>query len=462
MELDLSLAQLIFESLDTLAIIDAKGKYIYVNRRWVDWMGLSPENVIGTAVKDIVPDSKIDLVIETKKPIIAEFLYGNISPSDGTPKIVTYYPIIKDYKVIAVITFSIFSNFEMARGFGQRLSSLTHELNYFKDELRKLRGSRYTVDNIIGESNSICRLRTQIYQAARSNSTVLIEGETGTGKELVAHAIHGASQRSAFNFIKINCAAIPSELLEAELFGYEEGAFTGAAKGGRRGKFEMAHMGSIFLDEINQMPMSLQPKLLRVLQEKEIDKVGGKGTVEVNVRVIAAANTSLKKMVEKGKFREDLYYRLNVMQIKVPSLRERKEDISLLMEYLVKKLNRQLGVEIPSITPAAIRLLTKYDWPGNVRELQNVLERAMNMAWGRVLDTEHFEWFLENKSKRPVNMENFEGGDTSLKTIKHTIEKEMIIETLKQCGGNKVLVAQKLNISRAMLYRKIKKFDIET
>lgn len=459
MEWDSLLAQLILEHLDTVAVTDAEGRYIYVNKGWTQWMGMQPEEVLGKYVRDVVPNTKIDLALKTGKPLIGQILFEKRSGNEKQPNIVTYYPIKKEGKVIAGFVFSIFKDFDTALDFGQRLGHLTEELNYYKDELRKLRGARYGIESIIGSSPSMSKIRDQIIQAARSNSTVLIDGETGTGKELVAHAIHNCGPRSAFNFVKVNCAAIPNELLEAELFGYEEGAFTGAVKGGRRGKFELAHMGSLFLDEVNQLPLTLQPKLLRVLQEKEVERLGGKKSIEINVRIISAANVPLEKMVKGLEFRSDLFYRLNIMRITLPPLRERKEDIPQLIQALLNKLNYQLGVEVKSVASAVEKLLIKYDWPGNVRELQNVLERAMNVAWGDTLEAKHFEWFIDNSYSRD-NPVVFNGESVSLRGVKHSVEKEVIIETLKRCGGNRVLAARELQISRSMLYRKLRKFGI--
>jgi len=461
MQLDPALAQLLIEHLDTVAICDPEGRYIYVNEGWAEWTGIRPEDALGRYVKDVVPETKIDIVLKTKKPLIGHVLAeGKSGSKDRARVIVNYIPLMKNNEVVAGLVFSIFRDFEAALGFTQKIEHLTNELNYYKDELRKLRGSRYTIDNIVGNSPLVKKLKEEIYQAARSNSTVLITGETGTGKELVAHAIHNASTRSPFNFIKINCSAIPMDLLEAELFGYEEGAFTGAVKGGKKGKFEMAHMGSLFLDEINQMPLTLQPKLLRVLQEREIDRVGGNRSVPVDVRVISASNISLKKLVKERKFREDLFYRLNVIEIVMPPLRERKEDIPLLAAELIQRLNQQLGVDVKGIKPSVLNALIRYDWPGNVRELQNVLERAMNIAWGDELTEKHFEWFFENNGKKASNLADIIDETKSLKGARELTEKEIIMGTLEKYGGVKTITAQKLGISRTALYKKMKKFGI--
>ena len=461
MKLDPAITQAIIDHLDTVAICDPEGRYIYVNQGWVDWIGKQPEEVLGRYVKEIVPETKIDIALKTKRPLIGEILLANKSGEKvRTRVIVSYIPLLKDNELIGGIVFSIFRDFETALGFTKRLECLTHELNYYKDELRKLRASRYTIQNIIGKSNPVNKMREQIFQAARSNSTVLISGETGTGKELVAHSIHNSSTRSDFNFIKINCAAIPTELLEAELFGYEEGAFTGAIKGGRTGKFEMAHMGSLFLDEINQMPLALQPKLLRVLQEREVDRIGGNTSKPVNVRVIFACNVNLKQMIDENKFRKDLYYRMNVMEILVPPLRDRREDIPLIVEELLHRLNQQLGMNVKYVKPQVMKLLEKYHWPGNVRELQNVLERAMNIAWGDTLEEKHFEWFMDNRRKNISDLTPSFDNAITLQEKKRILEKEAILHALNHCNGIKAHAAEELAISRTMLYKKMRKLGI--
>ena len=245
---------------------------------------------------------------------------------------------------------------------------------------------RMTVDDIIGESESITAVKKNALKAAESTSTILITGESGTGKEMFARAIHFHSSRGDRPFITINCAAIPEELLESELFGYEEGAFTGAKKGGKLGMFERANKGTIFLDEIGDMSIHLQAKLLRVLQEKEIQKVGGKSGIKVDVRIISATNKNLPELVENGMFREDLYYRLNVLPLALPSLRERKGDIPLLVNYMVKMYSKKLGKNITGVSDEVMEMLEEYTWPGNIRELQNVIEFCINMAGGNKID----------------------------------------------------------------------------
>ncbi|HHY90067.1 MAG TPA: sigma 54-interacting transcriptional regulator, partial [Clostridiales bacterium] len=263
--------------------------------------------------------------------------------------------------------------------------------------------------------------------------------------------------RASGPFIKVNCAAIPSELLESELFGYEEGAFTGAKKGGKIGKFELANGGSIFLDEIGDMPLNMQAKLLRVLQDKEIERVGGTKSIPLDVRIIAATNRDLEKMIEQGKYREDLYYRLNVVSINIPPLRERPEDLEPLVQYLLAKISKEVGNYVTQISPQAMKYLESYSWPGNIRELGNVLERAINLVdYGKEIQVNHLP---RNIRKSEINMKS--RGNRGLKEILEEVEKEVILEYLKKTGGNRTETAKALNISRSSLYEKLWKYGIE-
>jgi len=312
--------------------------------------------------------------------------------------------------------------------------------------------SKYTIDDIMGQSLKVLSLKERILAAAKTKSTVLVLGETGTGKELVAHAIHRLSERRHKHFVRINCATIPENLLESELFGYEPGAFTGAVKGGGTGKFEIASGGTIFLDEIGDMPLFLQAKILRVLQEREIEKVGGKAPIPVDVRVIAATHCDLLQLVETGKFRKDLYYRLHVVPITVAPLRERYEDIPMLVDYFITKFAVEFDVEKPAVDVALLRDFLAYDWPGNVRELSNVMEAAVSLCNG-IINSEH--WF------RPSADQN-KNEESLLSTLTDDAEKEAILAALRQYGGNKIKVADSLGISRSSLYNKLHKYNIST
>ena len=286
----------------------------------------------------------------------------------------------------------------------------------------------------------------------------MITGETGSGKELVAHSIHKLSQRSLFNFVSLNCAAIPNELFESELFGYEEGSFTGAKKGGKFGKVEIANNGTLFLDEIDNLTFSMQAKILRFLQEKEIYHVGGDFAIPINTRVIAATNQDPEELVNKNKMRKDLYYRLNVVEIKVPPLRERIEDIPEITESLVKTLSSapERGVKtIEKIDERVYELLMEYDWPGNIRELSNIVERAVNRCYERTLKTEHFVDFRRRIDKESRSQMFSIGAGKTLKEIKSEAEKCAVKAALSRNGGNITRAADELGISRQMLHRKL-------
>lgn len=349
---------------------------------------------------------------------------------------------------------------------------------------------KMTMDDIIGESKIMKKVKDNALKASQSTSTILITGESGTGKELFARAIHFHSDRGDKPFIAINCAAIPEELLESELFGYEEGAFTGAKKGGKLGMFERANKGTIFLDEIGDMSIHLQAKLLRVLQEKEIQKVGGKAGIKIDVRIISATNKNLLDMVEKGMFREDLYYRLNVLPINIPNLSERKEDIPLLVNHMIKVYSKKLAKNVSGVSSHIMSILEMYNWPGNIRELQNVIEFCINMTNEKIIsdveilknrfsmdDQTDFIDYIENNSydtqeiskkisKKSGNLKNIDENKKEaiiFRTIED-IEKDQIskaLEYYRPYKNDKDKVANVLGISRATLYRKIKKYNID-
>jgi len=455
---DFKLLKLVIEHLGSVAIVDREGRYVYVNDNWVEGIGVSREKVLGKYVHDLFPNTKIDIALETGQSVVGEIFKGEHTKSILP---ISYAPLIEDNCIVGGIIYTIFKDTEDLWGYKQKLDKMQNQLEAYKKELKSIKNSHYTIQNIIGNSSKIENMKKLIYQASRSNSTVLIEGETGTGKELVAHSIHNLSNRNNSNFIKMNCAAIPIELFESELFGYEEGSFTGAKKGGQKGKFELANNGSIFFDEINQLSMMLQPKLLRALQEREIERVGGKNSIQVDVRIIAATNIPLETLVEKNAMRNDLFYRLNVIKIKIPPLRERLEDIQLIIQGLINKLNIELGSKITGINPKVIEIFNKYSWPGNIRELQNAIERAMNIAWIGQLEPKHFnETIFQNKLSDETIRTSEESDDLSLKSKKNIMIKETVIEALNKSNGNKSQAAKLLGISRTVLYEKLKKYNI--
>lgn len=331
---------------------------------------------------------------------------------------------------------------------------------HLKEENRLLKetlGRHFDRRNIIGRSPQMVRLLETVAQAAPSEASVVITGESGTGKELIAGAIHFNSTRKAGPFVKINCAAITETLLESELFGHEKGAFTGAERR-KEGRFVQAHGGSLFLDEVSEMSTAMQVKLLRVLQEREIVRVGGEDVIRVDVRLIAATNRNLPDLVRQGRFREDLYYRLNVVGLEIPPLRKRIEDIPLLFQHFLDEFAAGNRKSISGITPAAMDLLIRYEWPGNVRELMNAVERAVVFARAAYLDVEDFS-FIKGVPKTLSEMPSEHAG-TGFNIPLEQVEKESILRTLEAAGGNKSETARRLGITRKTLHKKLKTYGV--
>ena len=307
----------------------------------------------------------------------------------------------------------------------------------------------------ISQNKDLQKTLSLAAKVANTNCTILIQGESGVGKEVMAKCIHNASSRKERPMIKVNCASIPENLLESELFGYEEGAFTGARKGGKLGKFELANKGTILLDEIGDMSLTMQSKLLRVLQEKELERVGGTKTIKLDVRVIAATNRNLEEMVEKNEFRSDLYYRLHVVPIHIPALRYRREDIMPLVRYFIE---RNGGDESTDLTPGAARMLEEYGWPGNVRELQNVIEYAMIVKTGDILEIKDFPQYLRGDGAEDGPAED---GPCRLKDAVERLEKSMMQRALKRNNGNKSMAINELGLSRRSFYEKLEKYGLK-
>ena len=328
--------------------------------------------------------------------------------------------------------------------------ALRAENKRLRDELE----NKYRINNIIGNSNKMREVYQMISQVSRSNATVLIRGESGTGKELVANSIHYNSKRLKGPFVKVNCAAIPNNLIESELFGHEKGAFTGAVKQ-KPGRFELAHKGTIFLDEIGSIEPDVQVRLLRVLQEREFERVGGHRTLKVDVRIIAATNKNLEQAVEEDSFRGDLYYRLNVFPIYMPPLRERKTDILLLADYFLERYAEENGREVKRLSTPAIDMLMAYHWPGNVRELENCIERAVLLCEEGAIHSYHLPPTLQ------TGKESGTLPDLSLEDAVGALEKEMIIDSLKNTRGNITLAAEVLKTTVRKFAYKSKKYGVD-
>lgn len=432
---------------ECLVMVDKNGYIIKMNSAYLEFLGISQENAIGRHVTDVIENTRLHIVVNTGEKEIDQ-----IQRIKGYDAVTSRIPIIEDGKVTGAIGKVMFKNYREVNMLYRKLEETSIQLINYKERLKKVQGNYYALDNIIGNNLKILELKETIRRVANTDSTVLITGESGTGKEIFANAIHEISKRQDKNFVKINCAAISENILESELFGYEEGAFTGAVKGGKIGKFEMAHRGTLFLDEIGDMSFDMQSKMLRVLQDKVVERVGGNAPKKVDVRLIAATNQNLLKKIEKGEFREDLYYRLNVLLLELPPLRERLDDIEPLCNFFISKYNNKFGIYIEKVDDEAMDYLLNYMWPGNIRELENVIERAYNFVDGNTIHVKQLpEKIIKGRGVISV-------GD--LKNNLNSLEKQLIVDTLKACGGNKSKTAQALKINRASLYQKLKKYGL--
>ncbi|TCK07883.1 UNVERIFIED_ORG: PAS domain S-box-containing protein [Anoxybacillus amylolyticus] len=450
-EVRMMLEAIIYSSEEAISVVDENGNGILINPAYTRLTGLTEEDVIGKpATADIAEGESMHMqVLKTRRPVRGARM--KVGPKNRDV-IVNVAPIIVD----GVLKGSVGVIHDVSE-----IQRLTTELNRARQIIRTLE-AKYSFADIVGESEEMKVAIEQAKLAAKTPATILLRGESGTGKELFAHAIHNASDRKYNKFIRVNCAAIPETLLESELFGYEEGAFSGARRGGKRGLFEEANNGSIFLDEIGELSASTQAKLLRVLQEREIVRVGGTKPIPINVRVIAATNVNLEKAIAEGAFREDLYYRLNRMPIYIPPLRARKEDIPALCRRLIQKLNQDYGRNVEGVTDEAMAKLLAYDWPGNVRELENVLGRAMIfMKFHEVMiDATHLPP-LASPSSVPAHRVETEEEIRPLEEMVSRYEASLIEQALRRHRGNKTAAARALGISVRNLYYKLEKYGLD-
>lgn len=429
-----------------VVVVDVNSNITSANSYMLNLLGKSSKEVLGRNIKDIIPSCRLSETIKNMKKSI-----GDTIEIDDTIVISNRSPIFSSNKVIGAI--GVFQDIsELAR----KLENYQQELDFYKEELKRQTKLNSSFDNIIGSSSSLREAIIIAEKASLSTSTVLIRGESGTGKELIAKAIHNHSNRADKPFVKVNCAAIPENLLESELFGHEKGAFTGAVKS-KPGKFKIADGGTIFLDEIGDMPKSMQVKLLRVLQEKEFESVGGLETHKVDVRILAATNRNLEEMLKTGEFREDLYYRLNVISISLPPLRDRKSDINLLTEYFIKTISKSLNKKITGISSDCLEKLSKYHWPGNIRELQNIIERAINMCDGSMITSKDLPFYITDSSPSSESLINLVHGE--LLPLEE-YEKELITLAMKKYKSyNKA--GKALGITHRTVALKCQKYGIE-
>ncbi|PEL14241.1 sigma-54-dependent Fis family transcriptional regulator [Bacillus sp. AFS017336] len=450
---------------DGYILIDHKGTIRLANKHACEVFNTTQKALLNQPVQEQIPEMRLETALT------GEFTGEQIEAVKigKTQCLIGKIPLVYKDQVVGAVGNIRYRNLNNWKNVMKRLDSLEKEVSYYRTELSKFNGTEFDLEDIISQNKSMSELKQFARQVANGFSNILLLGESGTGKELFARGIHNSSNRRG-KFVKINCAAVPSDLWESEFFGYADGAFTGAKRGGKIGRFEQANNGTLFLDEIGDMPLSMQVKLLRVLQEREFERVGGTETINVNVRIVAATNKNLEEMVALGEFREDLYYRLNVIAIQIPSLINRIEDIPLLANSICKKFSHLMGIDNITISPEVMKKLKAYKWPGNVRELENIIERAMNCLYGKVIELKHLPEHIRNIDEidevSEIQIQSNLGQESKevLKTNSTTIqykqkindaEKEAIESALQLANGNRTEAAKLLGISRSQFYKKM-------
>jgi transcriptional regulator with PAS, ATPase and Fis domain len=454
------ITRLIFDSLSRMAvtvITDADDRIVAISDHYVKILKRNRENIIGQPVSKIIPNTNMPMIRKNGQPDCKLFTLAN-----GETVIAHYVPLIKDKKTRGVFAYTSMNTIEYMSTLSTMdiVRRLNDELNQFKNELQKLRGAKYSLNNIIGSSAEMVETKELARKVAQTKSTVLITGETGTGKELFAHAIHQASTRSHQSFIALNCAAIPASLFESELFGHEKGSFTGATAT-MKGKFEQADGGTLFLDEISAMPLELQPKLLRILEERCFSRIGSSEEHHVDVRLIAASNKDLQEAVKRGEFRDDLYHRLNVIPVSMPSLRERREDIPI----LAKTFLAELSGGTKNFEDESLQYLSGLEWRGNVRELRNAVERISIFVASSSIKTVHVrevgigDATASSADTRALLLSLLRSNDKQTNLL-DGLEKDLIDLALREANGNATEAARILGVHRNALLRRIEKYGL--
>ncbi|WP_074011124.1 sigma-54 interaction domain-containing protein [Numidum massiliense] len=449
------LQTLIETSSEAITIINASGDVQYWNSIAEQMYGIPLKDIKGQKINQFFKDEDLKLleILQTREPQFSVYH----QPRPDKHVLISSSPIFDDEDHL-IGAISIDQDITNIVKLNEKLTLTTSQLQKIKKQYR-LRAQGGPFSDIRGNSLAIQKARDLAYKVATTDATVLIQGESGVGKELFAQGIHDASLRKNEPFVAINCGAIPEALFESEFFGYEKGAFTGAGRDGKPGKVEMAHGGTLFLDEIGILPLDMQAKLLRVLQEREVCRIGGNRSKKVDIRVVAATNSNLSEMVDNGSFRDDLYYRLNVVTLNIPPLRERSEDIPVLVKNFMNEFSIKYNRQMSELQPSALNLFTSYEWPGNIRELKNVVERMIIFNDKCRLQVEDlvdiFPVSIGEKTRGAS--EEREG----LAQEKAMLEKERIKEALTETYGNKTAAAKILGISRVSLYKKLKEYNIE-
>lgn len=427
-------------------VIGKDGTIKFISRYSEQYLGIDGEDAIGKHVTEVVEGTHLHEILKDGKARIGDMLH-----IAGRQQLISRIPL-KDFEgnLIGAVGKGMLNEVTRLWDLQKKVELLDGQLRYYQNQVSQLKGGNV----IIGESAPIQDIKEKCLLGAKTTSTILITGESGTGKEVLAYFIHQSSPRAEQPFIKVNCASIPPELFESELFGYEHGAFTGARSKGKMGKFEMAHGGTILLDEIGELPLSMQAKLLRVLQERTVDRLGGTKTIPVDFRLIAATNRDLSELIKEDKFRIDLYFRINVFNIQAPSLRQMPEDIPLIANYLLSQLKSEISWGPSGISAEALDLMKRYSWPGNVRELRNVMEKASIIAKNNMILPEDLPEQIRLCNEHGENDSSLVG---NLKHILDETEKKVIEDVLRSVQGNKTKAAEILGIHRTSLYDKLNK-----
>ncbi len=450
--------QTLFERLDSLCegalAVDQQARIVWMNDKYAKKLGLeSVEVALGREVEEVIPNSLMRQVVQTGEPILLD-----IMPFGEEQFVVTRMPLNDERgRVIGAIGFVLYDRLQYLKPLVGKFAQLQSELTSAQRHIAEGRRARYTFASVVGASPACVELKRQARRAAQLDATVLLVGETGTGKELLAHAIHAASPRSGMPFVAMNVAAVPETLMEAEFFGAAPGAYTGADRKGRDGKFKLADGGTLFLDEVGDMPMAVQAKLLRALQEQEIEPLGSNRMVKLDVRVITATSQDLEQLVKQGRFRSDLYYRLNVLSIRLPPLRERLQDLDALCELVLAQIAERTGMPQREISAEAQAALATYPWPGNIRELRNVIEKSVMLSDRRRLEMQDFAVVLPPLAHPQLPAVS---AARSLAEAVAGAERSAIASALEAARGNKSLAAQRLGVSRATLYEKMAQLGI--
>lgn len=440
-------------SSDGVFVSDIFGTIKYVNERACRLVSQTSDQIIGKTIQNLL---QTDSPLKIGKSGSAEVESCDVG---GKKCIVSHVPFKKRNNegtdITGIVSTAYLNDNAVTEEISRKWFYLNQQVQYYRDELEKRGGSCSRFDQIITNNPEFKKIKKEALFIARSSSTVLLTGESGVGKDMFARGIHEASPRAKRPFIKVNCVSIPETLFESELFGYAPGSFTGALKNGKPGYFERAHMGTIFLDEIGDMPLSIQVKILQVLQEKEFMRVGGTSKQIVDVRIIAATNRDLREAIAKKTFREDLFYRLNVIEFHLPPLRERPQDIVALAETFIEKYNHVLGSKVTGINEQAKKALQDYSWPGNIRELENAIERAANYVWEGEIGIENLPGQIIQLEQEPLV------SHTSYHNSLIDFEKEMLLDVLKKTNGNRSAAARLLNLSRSAFYDRLAKYNLK-